>query len=51
MCVGFATLRRAGLSKPGLDFEEQFDADASVLGIGAVKAEGLLLTAHKVLPN
>ena len=62
MHVGFATLCHIGLSKPGLDyapgvihknqayldFEEQFDADESVLGIGAVKAGGLLLTAHKV---
>jgi len=30
-----------------LDFEEQFDADASVLGLGATKAGGSLVTARK----
>ena len=30
-----------------LDFEEQFDADESVLGIGAARAGGLLITACK----
>jgi 2-polyprenyl-3-methyl-5-hydroxy-6-metoxy-1,4-benzoquinol methylase len=30
-----------------LDFEERFDADESVLGIGAVRAGGLLVTAWK----
>ncbi len=30
-----------------LDFEEQFDADATVLGIGATRAGGLLVTTHR----
>ena len=31
-----------------LDFEEQFDAEESVLGIGAARAGGLLVSARKI---